>query len=81
MKASIIQIGNSKGLRLSKQVLEQYQITDEVELIFEKDQIVLRPIRQPRKGWDNAFKEMAKEGDDKLLIDDVLAEEDFDEWN
>ncbi|WOK07790.1 AbrB/MazE/SpoVT family DNA-binding domain-containing protein [Imperialibacter roseus] len=81
MKTSIIQIGNSKGLRLSKQVLEQYHITDEVELIFEKDQIVLRPIQQPRKGWDNAFKEMAKEGDDKLLIDDVLAEEDFDEWN
>ncbi len=81
MKTSIIQIGNSKGLRLSKQVLEQYHITDEVELIFEQDQIVLRPIQQPRKGWSDAFKQMAKEGDDNLLIDDVLAEEDFDEWN
>ncbi|MDA0195970.1 MAG: AbrB/MazE/SpoVT family DNA-binding domain-containing protein [Bacteroidetes bacterium] len=81
MEASIIKIGNSKGLRLSKHILEQYHITDKVELILEKDKIILKPIEQPRKGWEDAFKSMSKNEDDQLLIDDVLPDEDFDEWN
>jgi antitoxin MazE len=80
MEASIIKIGNSKGLRLNKQILENYHITDKVELILEQDRIILKPLNEPRKGWGEAFKLMAKKGDDNLLIDDVF-EEDFDEWN
>jgi antitoxin MazE len=81
MELSIIQIGNSKGLRLSKSILERYQITDKVQLILEKGQIVLRPISEPRKGWDKAFKKMRDEGDDQILMNDVFDDEDFDEWN
>ncbi len=81
MQLSIIQIGNSKGLRISKTILERYQITDKVEMILEKGQIVLRPIAEPRKGWDKAFKKMHEEGDDQLLMNDVFEDEDFDEWN
>ena len=81
MELSIIQIGNSKGLRISKTILERYQITDKVEMILEKGQIVLRPIAEPRKGWDKAFKKMHEEGDDQLLMNDVFEDEDFDEWN
>jgi len=80
METSIIQIGNSKGLRLNKQLLEQYQIVDRVELILEKDQIILKPINKPRKGWDEKFKEMAKTGDGQLQIDDVFEDERFEEW-
>lgn len=50
MEASIIKIGTSKGLGLSKTILEQYNITDKVELIPEKGQIILRPIQTPRAG-------------------------------
>ncbi len=81
MEVSIIKIGNSKGLRLSKQILAQYNITDKVELIYERDRIILKPLNEPRKGWDKAFKLMAKKGDDNLLIDDMFNEEDFDEWS
>ena len=81
MEASIIQIGNSKGLRLSKQLLEQYQITDKVELILEKNQIILKPSSNPRAGWDESFKMMSKNEDDKLMMDDVFEDESFDEWN
>ncbi len=81
MKASIIQIGNSKGLRLNKQLLEQYQIGDKVELILEKDRIILKPIADSRVGWDESFKEMAQKGDDRLLMDDVFEDENFDEWS
>ena len=81
METSIIRIGNSKGLRLNKQILEQYQITDKVDMILEKDRIILKPIRQPREGWEKAFKQMAEKGDDQPIIDDVFEEESFDEWN
>ena len=49
MEISIIRIGNSKGFRLSKTILEKYNITDKVELILDKEQIILRPIVEPRK--------------------------------
>ena len=81
MEASIIKIGNPKGLRLSKTILEKYQIKDKVEVILEKGQIILRPIDSPRKNWEDKFKEMADNGDDEILINDVFEEENFEEWN
>ena len=81
METSIIQIGNSKGLRLSKTILDKYQIKEKVELILEKDQIILRPIDSPRKGWEEKFQEMAENDDDELLMDDVFENENFEEWN
>ncbi|MEP2274465.1 MAG: AbrB/MazE/SpoVT family DNA-binding domain-containing protein [Reichenbachiella sp.] len=81
METSIIKIGNSKGLRLSKQILEQYHITDKVELILEEDKIILKPIEEPRKGWNQAFQQMSQNGDDNMLITDVFNDEEFDEWN
>lgn len=80
MEISIIQIGNSKGLRLTKSILERYNIKDKVEIILEKGQIILKPISEPRKGWDKAFKNMHKNGDDQLLMNDVFDDENFDEW-
>ncbi|WP_299155712.1 AbrB/MazE/SpoVT family DNA-binding domain-containing protein [uncultured Christiangramia sp.] len=80
METSIIQIGNSKGLRLSKTILEKYQIKDKVELILEKGQIILRPIDSPRKDWEEKFKKMAMNEDDQLLMKDVFDDENFDEW-
>ncbi len=81
MEVSIIKIGNSKGLRLNKSILERYNITDKIELILEKGQIVLRPIDEPRKGWDKEFQRMNENGDDQLLIEDVFEDENFEEWN
>jgi len=81
MEISIVQIGNSKGLRLSKTLLEKYNIRDKVELILEKGYMILKPISSPRKGWEEAFKEMNHNGDDNLLIDDVFDNESFEEWS
>lgn len=80
MEVSIIKIGNSKGFRLSKTILERYNITDKMELILEKEQIILRPITEPRKGWEKAFQKMHENKDDQLLLDDVFEDENFDEW-
>lgn len=81
MELSIINIGNSKGIRLSKTILEKYNIQDKIELILEKGFIVLKPKAEPRKNWEKAFQEMHKNGDDQLLIDDVFEDENFEEWN
>lgn len=81
MEASIIKIGNSRGLRLSKTILEKYHIKDKVELILEKGQIILRPIESPRKNWEEKFKEMSANNDDEPLMNDVFEDENFDEWN
>lgn len=81
MELSVINIGNSKGIRLSKTILEKYQIQDKIELILEKGFIVLKPKVEPRKNWEKAFKKMHENGDDKLLIDDIFDDENLDEWN
>ena len=80
MEASIIKIGNSKGLRLSKSILERYHINDKVEIILEKGRIILKPIDQPRKNWEAAFRKMHSDNEDQLLINDVFDNETFEEW-
>ncbi len=81
MEISVINIGNSKGIRLSKTILEKYNIQETLEIILNSDHIVLRPKGSPRKGWAKAFKKMHANGDDKLLLKDVFDDENFDEWN
>ena len=78
MELSVINIGNSKGIRFSKTILEQYNISDKVEIILEKSQIIIRPKTEVRKNWDEAFKQMHQAGEDQLLMDDVFEEETFD---
>ena len=81
MELSVINIGNSKGIRLSKTILEKYSIGDKIELILEKGYIILKPKVEPRKGWDKAFRKMHENGDDKLLMDDIFEYENFEEWS
>jgi antitoxin MazE len=82
MRARIVKIGNSQGIRIPKPLLEQTGIMDDVELDIENNQIIIRPISNPRKGWDNAFKSMAESGDDTLVdgTDNISHSWDEAEW-
>ena len=80
MQLSIIDIGNSKGIRLKKTLLEKYDIRDKVELILEKGRIILKPIPKPRQRWEKAFQQMHANSDDKLLINDIFPDENLEEW-
>ena len=80
MEISVIPIGNSKGIRLTKTLIEKYNIKDTVELILEKGYIILKPKSSPRKGWEKSFKKMHENGDDKLLVNDIFNDENFEEW-
>ncbi len=80
MTANIIKIGNSRGVRIPKKVLEQYAMDGQVEMVLSDGGILLKPVvREPRTGWDTAFASMAAAGDDELLLDDVFADESFEE--
>jgi antitoxin MazE len=81
MDISVIPIGNSKGIRLSKTLLEKYNITDKVELILEKGYIILKAKSEPRNGWEKAFKKMNENGDDNLLIPAAFDDENLVEWS
>lgn len=81
MKLDIIRIGNSKGLRLPKSLLEQCRIGAQVELTVEGDRLVLKPVGRPRDGWEDGFVRMAAAGDDVALLDeDAPSGWDDSEW-
>jgi antitoxin MazE len=80
MLISVVQIGNSKGIRIPKAILEQCNIHDQIELEVENGKIILEPVHDsPRQGWDEAFREMAENNDDRLLISDGV-DIDMEEW-
>lgn len=81
MKAKIVKIGNSQGIRLPKLFLEQTNLGEDVELEIHENQIVIRSATFPRQGWDEAFKQMAQNKDDRMLDHDLpLNRWDEEEW-
>jgi antitoxin MazE len=81
MRARVIKIGNSQGLRIPKPILEQTGILDDVEIEVEKNQIIIRPVKNVREGWDAAFKKMSQRDDDALLINETISNSwDEEEW-
>jgi len=79
MRARVIKIGNSQGVRIPKPILEQTGIVDDVEIEVEKNQIIIRPIKYVRAGWENAFKSMAERGDDRPIVEDDNLSHTWDE--
>jgi len=79
MRARVVKIGNSQGIRIPKTLLEQTGIMTDVELDIEKDRLVIRPISNPRLGWENAFKEMSDNLDDTLINGNKSISHSWDE--
>lgn len=79
MRARVVKIGNSQGIRIPKTLLDQTGILDDVELEVEKNQIVIRPLSNPRRDWENAFKAMADRGDDALINGDEHLSHSWDD--
>ena len=79
MKVSIIQIGNSQGLRIPKPIIQQCGFGNEVELEVHDRQLTIKPAAEIRNNWDMAFKVMAANDDDQL-IDFPREQWDEEEW-
>jgi antitoxin MazE len=81
MKAKIVPIGNSKGIRIPNHILKLFNINTQVELIVDenKNEIILKPIKNTRNDWDKHFENMNQKKHDELIIDDSIDLEDW-EW-
>ena len=67
MRALLVHIGNSRGVRIPKPFVKQVGLEDEVEMEVRGSQLVIRAARRARAGWDEQFAAMAARGDDRLL--------------
>jgi len=67
MKTQVIKIGNSRGIRIPKILLEQSGLGKEVNIEFREDELIIRSIEKPRKNWAEGFRVMAEQKDDTLL--------------
>ncbi|MBN1491370.1 MAG: AbrB/MazE/SpoVT family DNA-binding domain-containing protein [Phycisphaerae bacterium] len=80
MKAKIIQVGNSKGIRLPKPLIEQVGLAEEVELEVREGQIVISPAVRPRRGWADAARALSTRGEDRQLDKALPTTFDQEEW-
>ncbi len=69
MKAQIIRIGNSQGIRIPKTMIEDGKLSGEVELELHEDGILIRSLQKPRANWDAAFKAVSDIDDDQQVAD------------
>lgn len=63
MRTKVINIGNSKGIRIPKVLLEQAKLTEEVILEVKEEGILIRPEKKKkaaREGWEQQMKEGVK---------------------
>jgi len=79
MKARIVRIGNSRGVRLPKPLIEQAGLGEEVELRVQKGAIVIQATVQPRAGWAEAAQRLAQE-EAGLLDDGMPTRFDRNDW-
>ncbi|MBN1190071.1 MAG: AbrB/MazE/SpoVT family DNA-binding domain-containing protein [Dehalococcoidales bacterium] len=82
IKSRIVKIGNSRGIRIPKILIDQAKLGDEIEVEVEGNTLIIRSLRNPRQGWDEQFSKMARRGDDLLLDSDTLNLSSWDknEW-
>ena len=80
-KTKLIKIGNSQGIRIPKNVAERLNLFDDIEIVIEEDHLEVRPSRKPREGWADAFQDMAKHGEDRLLDEHTPTAWDEEEWD
>ena len=83
VKTKIVKIGNSRGIRIPKVLLDQVGFEEEVALELQQGNILIRFLDAPRAGWENQF-QITAERHDELALDDeglMLTEWDEEEWH
>ena len=79
-KTRIVRIGNSRGIRVPKALLDQAELPEQVELYAEPGRLVVRGARLPRTGWAEAARTMHERGHDRLLDYPTATHFDQEEW-
>lgn len=80
MQTKIVQIGNSRGIRIPKSFIEEAGLGGEVELRVVESGILIERIYAPRAGWRKAARELRERGEDGLLDEPTPSDFDVSEW-
>jgi antitoxin MazE len=80
VRTQVIKIGNSRGIRIPKTLIDQVKLGNEVEIAVQPGQLVIRPVSRPREGWEEQFRAMAEHGDDQLLDKPISTKWDRSDW-
>ena len=81
MRTELVRIGNSRGIRIPKPLIEQCGFGETVEVRVESDCLIISPERRPRQGWDGAFRASGHGSQDDLMLKSAGSNEfDREEW-
>ena len=81
MKTELVPIGNSRGVRIPKPLIEQCGLVDTVEMLVENRSLVIRPEHRPRQGWEEAFRAAGPASHDEILLRTAAPSHfDGEEW-
>ena len=81
MKTRLVKIGNSRGLRLPKVLIEEAGLPDDVELHVRGATIVVAPRRRPREGWAEAARDLHVRDGGSLLDPPTSTRFDEEDWS
>ena len=74
IELKVVAIGNSRGVRLPKAILERYEIKDALILEAREDGLLLRGKRNKRLTWEETYREAAREREDWSAFDAALTD-------
>ena len=80
MKSKLVRIGNSRGVRIPKPLIEQAGLKGDIEIDLTEEGVLIRPHRRPRDGWAEAASELGERGDGGLIDEPTPTEFDDTEW-
>jgi len=81
VKTALVRIGNSRGIRIPKPLIEQLGFESEVELLIENNQLIIRREERPRAGWAESFRAGGTPEKQELLLEGVAPNRfDEEEW-
>jgi len=80
MRARLVRIGNSRGVRLPKPLIKEAGLEEEVDIRVKKGEVIIRPARKPRADWEEAAALAHERREDGLIVPDVPNLFDETEW-
>jgi antitoxin MazE len=80
VRSKVVKIGNSRGIRIPRTLLEQAGLSDEVEMTVEGNKLIIHSAHRSRSDWEGQFISMAEAHDDGLIDEPNATSWDEEEW-
>lgn len=59
----VVEIGNSRGIRIPSRLIQRYGIEDELQLLETAEGLLLRPVRSRKLSFEESFRQMAADAE------------------